>query len=185
MIGLLRGLISPSTGYTTVAVLDNDTLQPLFQSAHPMRIAVDNEKEVTRWEVETGEERNDHVIDRAIEISVDFVLASADDVAQFNEIQDTYADLKLVTIQTRMRSYENMLMQAVPHDESIEVGATVNARFIEWREITPEYGEANDGDFDAEEPQSQPTKEQGRVSSKEPQGETQARGSVLSRMGIL
>lgn len=181
MIGLLRGLTNQSTDYTTIAVLDNDTLAPLFESSHPMRVSVIDEKEPTVWQVETGEERSDHVVDKAIEVAIDFVLANENDVAQFNEMQDTYAGLKLVTIQTRMRSYENMLMQAMPHDETAEIGATVSVRFFEWREVTPEYGEP----FEPQAQESKPTRERGRVSSQEAEGETRRKGSILSRAGIL
>ncbi|WP_338328814.1 phage baseplate protein, partial [Achromobacter xylosoxidans] len=58
-----------------VAILDADSLQVLFASAEPMRVGVREAKRATKFAVEDGTERSDHVVRELTEIQIDFLLA--------------------------------------------------------------------------------------------------------------
>ncbi|KOQ18229.1 hypothetical protein ABW38_00420 [Achromobacter xylosoxidans] len=124
-----------------VAILDADSLQVLFASAEPMRVGVREAKRATKFAVEDGTERSDHVVRELTEIQIDFLLAD-DTRNQFEAIRQAFEQNKLVTVQTKVRSYEKMLIVDVPHDETPELGAAVNVpiRMQEWIEVKPEFG---------------------------------------------
>lgn len=165
---------------TPISILDDESLQPLFVGSHPMRVAVTDEKRLSRWAVETGDERSDHVIDNAIEINIDLVLVGDDDVTQYSALRDAYRDLRLVAVQTRMRTYPSMLIEAIPHDEDARVGAMVAVRLSEWREVTPEQGEV----YQPATSEYAGTTSRGRVQGSDPEPEAQRKGSILSRLGL-
>lgn len=124
-----------------VSILNADTLEPIFQSAHPMRVAVMEAKRATKFAVEDGTERSDHVVRELTEISIDFFL-SDDTRNEFDRIRQAYNDNVLVTVQTKVATYESMIILAVPHDETVELGNSINIpiRLQEWLSVKPEEG---------------------------------------------
>lgn len=125
-----------------VAILDAESFETLFASAHPMRVSVMEAKRATKFAVEDGTERSDHVVRELIEIQIDFLLAD-DTRNQFESLRQAFEQNKLLTVQTKVRSYESMLIVAMPHDEAAELGMAVNVpiRMQEWIEVKPEFGE--------------------------------------------
>ncbi|QKQ46827.1 phage baseplate protein [Achromobacter denitrificans] len=124
-----------------VAILDSESFETLFASAEPMRVAVREGKRATKFAVEDGTERSDHVVRELTEIQIDFLLAD-DTRNQFESLRQAFEKNKLVTVQTKVRSYENMLILGMPHDETPELGTAVNVpvRMQEWVEVKPEFG---------------------------------------------
>src|SRR5699024_11441990 len=104
-----------SNNYTPVQILDSETFAVLFSSSNPMRLSVIDEKRVTRFPVESGEERSDHVVTNAIEINIEFVLAGSDAREQFRSIRQAFLDHRLITVQSRMATYEDLIIEAMPH----------------------------------------------------------------------
>lgn len=176
-----------SNNYTPVQILDGETFEVLFSSSNPMRLSVFDEKRITRFPVESGEERSDHVVTNAIEISIEFVLSGFDAREQFKAIRQAFFDHRLVTVQSRMATYEDMLIEAMPHEETRYVydGAVVPVRLVQWRAIEPEYGELQQEQV--ANPAQSSTVQRGRQEGQEvPEGgETERRGSVLSGWGLI
>lgn len=125
-----------------VAILDAESFETLFASAHPMRVSVMEAKRATKFAVEDGTERSDHVVRELTEIQIDFLLAD-DTRNQFESLRQAFDQNKIVTVQTKVRSYESMLIVAMPHDETAELGMAVNVpiRMQEWIEAKPAFGE--------------------------------------------
>lgn len=126
-----------------IRFFDNDTLEPIFETAAPTLLEVKQEKRATRFAVETGAIRSDHVIDMPLEIPVELQLWGKEAQEGYDALKDYYDRRALVSIETNMDIYMDMLIEAQPHIESSEnfLGATVSARFLQWTEIEPEYGE--------------------------------------------
>lgn len=165
-----------------IRVLDNDTFFPLLVTAHPMRIDVKDEKRATKFPVETGALRSDHVIDELTEISVEFLMIGMLGRLHFEELRMFYESKRLVTVVCDMGVYPDMLIEAMPHTESPSMLSTGAAqlRFVEWREVAPEYGELQQEDVAA--PQHASTQQRGRQSGMEPiEVESQRGGSIMSR----
>lgn len=173
--------------FTPVQILDNESFAVLFASANPMRVSVIDEKRATRFQVEDGGERSDHVVSNAIEINIEFILSGHDARQQFQLMRQAYQESRLVTVQARMGSYENMLIEAFPHEETSAVydGAVVPVRLVQWRSVEPEYGELQQEKV--ANPAQSSTVQRGRQEGQEvPEGgETERQGSVLSGWGLI
>lgn len=172
--------------HSPVQVLDGEGFEVLFESAAPMRLTVRDEKRATRFPVETGGERSDHVVDNAIEIAIEFVVTGHTARQQFQAMRQAYLDRKLVTVQTRMGSYPNMLIEAFPHEETVSIsdGAVLPVRFIEWLEIQPEYGELQQNQV-ADAKQSS-TVQRGAQTGSTPSADTEQRGSsIMGSWGLI
>ena len=124
-----------------VAILDSDSYETLFASSHPMRVAVREAKRATKFAVEDGTERSDHVVRELTEIQIDFLLTD-DTRNQFELLRQAFDQNKLLTVQTKVKSYESMLIVDMPHDETPELGMAINVpiRMQEWVEVKPEFG---------------------------------------------
>lgn len=173
--------------FTPVQILDNESFAVLFASANPMRVSVIDEKRATRFQVEDGGERSDHVVTNAIEINIEFILSGHDARQQFQLMRQAYQESRLVTVQARMGSYENMLIEAFPHEETTTIydGAVLPVRFIEWREIQPEYGELRQEQV-ANPAQSSTVDRGTQTGSNVAEGsDTEQKGSVLSGWGLI
>jgi len=125
-----------------VTILDSESLQPLFSGANIMRVTVRNEKRATQFPVEDGSERSDHVIVLAKEIEIDYILTDEAKLLH-DAIKQAFTDNRLVTVQTKVDSYPNMLIESIPHDETAEAnGIPVNVHLIEWVSVAPSYSDA-------------------------------------------
>jgi hypothetical protein len=124
-----------------VAILDDETLQPLFTASSPMRVAVDRTKTPTKFQVESGATRSDHVVINATEIGIDLVLTN-DTRQQYAALEQAWTANRLVTVQTKVSSYRHMLIEMLPHDENVALGDSISMpiRLSEWREVQPAYG---------------------------------------------
>lgn len=125
-----------------VAILDGESYEQLFTAAQPMRVSVRESKRVTKFEVEDGTIRSDHVVDDQIEIAIDLILESQDARDGYQQIRQAKDDNRLVIVQTKVSSYESMLISEMPHDETTELGGAISMplRLVEWRTVTPQFG---------------------------------------------
>lgn len=124
-----------------VCVLDNDTFQQLFASTSPMRMTVRETKRTTKFPVEDGSTRSDHVIVDPIEISIDLIIEDEFARDGYQQIRQAWQDNRLVSVQGKVSSYPNMLITEIPHDESPEYGMGISMpiRLEEWRTVEPQY----------------------------------------------
>lgn len=125
-----------------VCILDGETFQQLFVAAQPMRMTVREAKRATKFVVEDGSTRSDHVVVEAVEISIDLVLEDQDARNGYEQIRQAWRDNKLVTVQGKVGSYKSMLITEIPHDEAPEygMGIAMPIRLVEWRSVKPQYG---------------------------------------------
>lgn len=125
-----------------VAILDAESFEQLFTATNPMRVTVREEKKVTKFQVEDGSERSDHVVRLATEIGVDLMIEDEFARNMYLQLQQAWRDNKLVIVQTKVASYESMLIESMPHDETPEMGngIAMPVRLTEWRTVTPQYG---------------------------------------------
>lgn len=125
-----------------VAILDSESFEQLFTAAQPMRVSVRDTKRATKFEVEDGTTRSDHVVQDQIEISIDLLLQDDDARDGYQQIKQAKNDNRLVIVQTKVDSYESMLITEIPHDETVELGNSISMpmRLVEWRTVTPQYG---------------------------------------------
>lgn len=125
-----------------VAILDAESFEVLFDGANIMGLDILDEKKYTQYQVEDGSSRSDHSIKLPIAISGRMVI-SQNTREVFETLRQAYADDRILIIQSRVASYESMVIEAIPHSETIDnlLGVTVDIRFAEWRTVRPVYGE--------------------------------------------
>lgn len=125
-----------------VAILDAESFEQLFTATHPMRVSVREEKKITKFQVEDGGTRSDHAVKLATEIGIDLMIEDEFARNMYLQLQQAWRDNRLVIVQTKVSSYENMLIESIPHDETPELGNGISMpiRLTEWRTVTPQYG---------------------------------------------
>lgn len=125
-----------------VGILDSESFEQLFVAANPMRVSVREEKRITKFQVEDGGTRSDHVVQDAREIAIDLLIEDEFARNMYLQLQQAWRDNRLVIVQTKVSSYENMLIESIPHDETPELGNGISMpiRLTEWRTVTPQYG---------------------------------------------
>ena len=166
-----------------VCILDNDSLQQIFTATSPIRVSVRESKKATQFAVEDGSERSDHVVTAATEISFDLFIS--DDRARnaYEEIRQAWRTNQLVTVQTSVSSYPDMLILDIPHDETQDAGGSIRipVRMQEWRTYEPQYGELPPAKVKNKNQSS--TVQAGQTQTSEASEATRRRGSVL--YGVL
>ncbi|MGJ0637421.1 phage baseplate protein [Xenorhabdus bovienii] len=127
---------------TEVKIFNVNTFATLFESASPIQVSVRDEHKVTKFQVENGETRSDHIVVEAVEIGMELLL-TGELKNSFAAMQQAYDTHQLVGIQTRVKTYQPMILANFYHDEVSEMADAIklSLRFSEWRTIEPEYGE--------------------------------------------
>ncbi len=100
-----------------VCVLDG-TLSQVFERARPIRANVMEGSKPMEHPVETGATITDHRVILPVEIELSMLLASEDYQGTFRQIRDLFHKGELLTVQTRADSYRNMVIAALPHEET-------------------------------------------------------------------
>lgn len=124
-----------------VAILDNNTLEPIFVSSSPMKASIKREKRATKFAVEDGTDRSDHVVSELATAEIEFV--TVDDVRNaYDSLRQAWERNELVTVQTKFTTVPSMLILNLPHSETVEGGDSIKIvmRLQEWVEVRPEEG---------------------------------------------
>lgn len=109
-------------GVDVVGIYDNDTFEQLFQTARPMKANILRTRKVMDHPIESGAVVQDFAITMPVEIELSLMLASD---GQYQVVYQTIRDYFLtgtqVSIQTKADVFPDMLIQAMPHEESPEM----------------------------------------------------------------
>lgn len=108
-----------------VGVFD-DEFNQVFAKARPLKADVYEAARVMDHPVESGSTMTDHRVIDPIEIEIYLVMSGDDYRDTYNQIKDLYNRATLLVVQTRSGSYSNMLISALPHDESPDTYDTIN-----------------------------------------------------------
>lgn len=134
-----------ATNQDLVGIFANESYEQLFLNASLMSVSVVNNSKLMTHPLEDGSQVGDHQIFELIRISVPVVLSSADFVTVYRNIEKSFRKNTLYTIQTKVSVYKNMLIESMPHEETVESGIRLVLSFIEFLEqktavgIAPKY----------------------------------------------
>ena len=103
---------------------------------------VNENAKVMEHPVETGATITDHIIFMPIEIELSLMLTSNDYRSVYQQIKDIYLAGRLLTVQTRTATHQNMLIQQLPREESPDVfnGISVALRLKEANFVVAQFG---------------------------------------------
>lgn len=124
-----------------VAILDGESFEQLFASAHVMRVSVREMSKLTSYPVEDGTLRTDHRILDPVEIEIPLLLT--DETRDlFEKLRQAFIEGADLIVQTKVRSYPTMMIYEMPHEEVPDQGDAIPMaiKLREIRVITPEFG---------------------------------------------
>lgn len=166
-----------------VAVLDKDLAQ-VFPDARPIKGTVKEESKLMEHPVETGATVADHRVIMPVEIELACLLTSEEYADVYQQIKDIYKAGDTLTVQTRVDSYEDMVIMGIPHEEAPDMqdGVTLIIQLRQVLYVNVTYTErkipvqpANKKNTD--------TKQRGE---QRPQETAEPKkGSLLSKIGLL
>lgn len=171
-----------SAAVDVVAVLDAD-LNQLFPEARPIKATVREEAKAMEHPLETGSVVVDHRILLPVEIELTCVLSSAEYADVFQRVKTVYRDGSLCTVQTRVDSYDSMLIVGMPHEEAPEMqdGVTLILQLRHVLFVDAQFRDLPRSKVAPRNPKNSNTAQRGEqrpAETPEPR-----KGSILSRMG--
>jgi hypothetical protein len=106
---------------TDVVCVLNASLAQVFEKARPMKASVKRDSKPMEHPLETGATVTDHRIVLPTEIELSLILAGEDDYrTTYRQIADLFLKGELLTVQTRVDTFTNVVIQTMPHDEDPE-----------------------------------------------------------------
>lgn len=123
-----------------VAVLASDFSQ-VFARARALKVSVSRLSKAMEHPLETGSSVIDHRIVLPVTAELSLILASEDYKAVYQQIGDLFRRGELLTLQTRVESFPDMLIEKMPHEEAAEMldGVAVALTLKEARFVTPQF----------------------------------------------
>lgn len=113
----------------------------VFASAYPIKASITPTAKTPAHPLETGETVVDHIIFDPVLVELVAILDPEDYRDVYGRLARAFANAQTFNIQTRVQVYPNMLLQALPHEETPEMADTVQVvlKFSEVRFVTPSY----------------------------------------------
>lgn len=109
-------------GVDVVGIYDNDTFEQLFQTARPIKANIKRDAKIMEHPIETGSLVQDFMIIMPVEIELSLLLASDGEYqAVYQAIKSYWLTGTQISIQTKADVFPNMLIQAMPHEESADM----------------------------------------------------------------
>jgi len=133
-----------TTAADTVMIVRADTGEQVFAAARPMKANVYEVAQLMDHPLEDGSEVTDHIVFRPVEIEQPLMITGEDLPSVFDEIRQLYLAGEILNVQTRARTYESMVIQAMPHDEQPDTAdaVTIGLQLKEARFIKTQYAGA-------------------------------------------
>jgi hypothetical protein len=168
-----------SLSQDAIAVLDADTLNPIFQLASPMQVTVREISKILSFTAEDGSEKSDHIVYLPVEVDIPFLLTE-DMRNVYAAFKQAWKTQKSLVVQTRVDTYSGMLIYEMPHDENAEQGAStvVQVKMRVFDTIKPEFGSLPPAKV-ANKSQASTVKK-GQVQTTESTTQTKRKASVLA-----
>lgn len=106
-----------STAVDVVAVRSAASGEQVFAAARPMTASVYEVAKVMEHPLEDGSAVIDHIVYMPVEIEMPLVATGDAAATTYGEIRDLFRSGELLTVQTRARTFDSMIIAAMPHDE--------------------------------------------------------------------
>ncbi len=118
--GDFAGSPGPTDASDVVGVFD-DSFNQLFDLARPIKANVTPSSRIMDHPVETGTTISDHQIFLPTEMELSLICTTEEYKSVYQQIKSAYLVGSTLIVQTKADTYLNMLIQAIPHDETPEL----------------------------------------------------------------
>ena len=168
-----------TTSYQDVVGVFDSKFAQLFVDARPMKASISETSKIFEHPLETGAVIADHRIINPVDIVLPLVVNALDYASVFQQVKSAFVNASILTVQTKVGSYENMVIQEMPHEETPEMFDTVSIalKLRQARFVTAQYGKLPPAKVAA--PKHTDTVKQGKKSAKDDAG-GKKKGSVLA-----
>lgn len=143
----VMGLISSSLATDVVCIMNEDGRQ-VFETARALRAMCQDDSELFQHPLETGNKITDFKIDKPKVVQLAVIIPSDDYGYAYTQLAHAKELGTTFTVQTKARTYSNMVIQAMPHEEGEQWGdcIAVSITFVEvqWYQATVETLPAKD-----------------------------------------
>lgn len=137
----VMSLLSSSLASDVVCIMDEDGRQ-LFETARAVRAMCQDDSELFQHPLETGNKTTDFKIDKPKVVQLAVVIPADDYSYAYPQLAKAKVDGKTFSVQTKARVYNDMVIQAMPHEEGEQWGdcLAVAITFVEvqWYQATVE-----------------------------------------------
>ena len=109
---------SPANG--TVAILD-DRGRVILSDLVPISVGVSRGSNKFTHPLETNASRADGKIITPVQIEYSGIIQAQDYQSTYNEIERIFIDSTTLRVRTRSRTFQNMIITSMPHEESADI----------------------------------------------------------------
>ena len=113
------------SGEDQIGIFDQDFNQVL-KNARPLKVSPKPSKKVFKHPLENGTLSTDHIIFEPIEIEFTMKVEALNVPSTYQEIKDLYKNNTFLIVQTRTDVYTNQFITDLPHEESTQLGESIN-----------------------------------------------------------
>ena len=103
-----------------IAVNSQHTGVQRFTGAHGMKLQIARPTKVMSHPVETGASQSDHRIILPVEAQLMVMLTGETYKNVYRQFENAFLAAELLVLQTRARTFANMIISAMPHEETPE-----------------------------------------------------------------
>jgi len=114
-------LLTSSLSVDVVRISDSNGRQ-VFAEARVMKAAVLDDSELFQHPLETGAKITDYKVDKPIQIQLGLVIPVESYTSVYSSLVDAKKQGENFIVQTKAQAYPNMIIKAIPHEESSEYG---------------------------------------------------------------
>lgn len=137
----VMGLISSSLAVDVVCIMDEDGNQ-VFETARAMRAMCQDDSELFQHPLETGNKITDYKIDKPKVVQLALIIPADDYGYSYTQMARAKELSTSFIVQTKARTYSNMVIQAMPHEEGEQWGDCIALAVtfveVEWYQATVE-----------------------------------------------
>ncbi len=177
-MGLLN-INLPTFTSDVVGVFDSSFGQ-IFPAARPMRARIKETTKFMEHPIETGATIIDHRIIEPVVIDLLVILNASDYRSVYEQIRNYRQMGALLTVQTKVASYDKMVIADIPHEEEPAMFNTVGmmVRFIEAQFVSAQYDTLPESEV--ADPANASTQQRGQQQSVEANTSQAAKGDAAS-----
>lgn len=127
--------------YDVVAVIDPDTGEQLFAEAESMKANVGPLSKIMDHPLEDGSPVSDYKIILPVTIELGLLVSAQDSGSTYATIRDAFLASTYLTVRTNADTYENLVIEGMPHDESPDMFGmlAIGLRLREVQLVTVAY----------------------------------------------
>jgi hypothetical protein len=127
--------------FDVVAIVDPDTGEQLFTAAESMKANIGPMSKIMDHPLEDGSPVSDYKIILPISIELGLLLPANDFDSTYSQIYDSFIASDFLTVRTNADTYENMVIEGLPHDETPDMYGmlAISLRLREVQLITVQY----------------------------------------------